>query len=53
MKNIESRHKIHKRDKNTEKLSSKKDWLYFLELNICLFLAVFCSHFYSILCDFD
>ena len=30
MKNIKWTHKIHKTDKNTEKMSSKGNWLYFL-----------------------
>ena len=30
MKNIKWTHKTHKTDKNTKKMSSKEDWLYFL-----------------------
>ena len=30
MKNTKWIHEIHKTDKNTEKLSIKEDWLYFL-----------------------
>ena len=30
MKNIKWTHKIRKTDKNTDKMSSKEDWLYFL-----------------------
>ena len=30
MKNIKWTHKIHKTDKNTEKMSSNEDWFYLL-----------------------
>ena len=54
------KNKIHKKDKNTEKMPFKEDWLYLLIstqqpalLNIWLFPAVFCSHVCSISCKFD
>ena len=57
MKNIAWIHKIHKTAKNTEKMSIKEDWLYFVIgtqqptlLNIWLLPVVFCSHDYSISC---
>ena len=53
MENIKWTHKIHKTNENTEKMSFKEDWLFFLISTQQSTLRVFYSHVYSITSKFD